>query len=143
MGRNLPVISPLKIMTEYHPLFWGLAGCNLPVMLVYLILKEALLLARGQAGCNLSVMLVCPIPKEALLLVREQAVRNLLVIALLEGALLFHDPPVAQLLNSLPFRTSVTAPPPIQELDFNLAVGYPIFRFVAALRQHMVPVGVR
>lgn len=119
MGRNLPVMSALKIMTECHLLFWGLAGRNLPVMLASPILKEALPFVRGQV------------------------VRNLLVIALLEGALLLHDPPVAQLLNLLPFRASITAPPPIQELDFNPAVGYPFFRFVAALRPPMVPVGVR
>lgn len=121
MGRNLPVMSALKIMTECHLLFWGLAGRNLPAMLASPILKEALPLVRGQA------------------------VRNLLVIALLEveGALLLHGPPVAQLLNLLPFRRSITAPPPVQELDFNLAVGYPFFRFAAALRPPMVPVGVR
>lgn len=88
-------------------------------------------------------MLASPILKEALLFVRVQAVRNLLVIALLEGALLLHDPPVAQLLNLLPFRTSITPPPPIQGLGFNLAVGYPFFRFAAALRPPMGPVGVR
>lgn len=119
MGHNLPVMSALSIMTEDRLLFWGLAGRNVPVILASPILKEALLLVRGQA------------------------VRDLLVIAPSEEALPLRDPLIAQLLILLPFRTSITAPPPIQELDFNPAVGYPFFRFAAALRPPVVPVGVR